>query len=112
MARTLSRTSCCSKPREDFYADRHPEPSDILLVIEVSDSSLRFDRGRKLEAYAEAGLPDYWLANVPDGVLEVRRDPRPDRGEYGSLQTLDKNQRIAPLAFPDIELAVAELLGA
>jgi hypothetical protein len=96
------------KPRPGGYKDRHPIPSDIFLLIEVADSSLTYDRGRKLKAYARAGIPEVWIANLSDVVLEVYRDPKP--GEYGSLKTLRPGEKASPLAFPDVQADIAEML--
>jgi Uma2 family endonuclease len=61
----------------DDYASGHPQPPSILLLIEVADASLAFDRKRKRAAYARAGVPEYWIVNVPDRCVEV--SSRPDR---------------------------------
>jgi Uma2 family endonuclease len=57
---------------------REPKPSRLALVVEIADSSLAFDRGHKGSLYARAGVPDYWIVNLEDRVLEVYRDPGPD----------------------------------
>ena len=57
------------------YADHHPGPGEIALVAEVADASLGFDRGRKLVAYARAGIPVYWIVNIPDRRIEVYTGP-------------------------------------
>ncbi len=67
----------------DDFADRHPGPADVLLVVEVADSSLAFDRTTKQRLYAAAGIPAYWIINLPDDRIEVFEDPRPDEGLYG-----------------------------
>lgn len=96
----------------DFYSDY---PSTALLVIEVSDRSLDYDRTRKASLYARAGIADYWIINLANNQLEVYRDPRPDpyqpygRG-YGSVTTLVTSDFIQPLAEAQVSLAVAELL--
>lgn len=94
--------------REDYYAKAHPGPSDILCLIEVADTSLRFDRGRKGKLYAGYGILDYWIVNLPKNLLEVRRDPGPDG--YASLVTLRRGDRVSLAAFPDLIIDVAELL--
>ncbi|NNJ85424.1 MAG: Uma2 family endonuclease [Gammaproteobacteria bacterium] len=75
-----------SRPREDFYRNRHPTPADILLIIEVADSSLLYDRTIKGPLYARYGLPEYWLINLPERRLECYRTPTPtdyaDRTRY------------------------------
>ena len=63
------------RPRADFYEQAHPRPADILLVVEVSDSSLDYDRGVKLRLYARAGIPEAWIVDVAGEVVEVHREP-------------------------------------
>lgn len=63
-----------SLPKER-YLERLPEPADVLLLIEVSDSTLKYDREQKLPVYAEAGIPEYWIRNLVDDILEVYREP-------------------------------------
>jgi Uma2 family endonuclease len=96
-------------PRPGFYRDRHPAPADILLLIEVADTSLDYDRGEKLPLYAEAGVREVWLVNLPGDAIEVYRDPRD--GRYADVRTARRGETIAPLAFPDLTLAVSEILG-
>jgi Uma2 family endonuclease len=95
------------------YLYGHPERP--VLVIEVADSSLLFDRNQKGSAYARAGLADYWIVNLVDRVVEVYRQPIPDRGaryewRYASVQTFALSDTIVPFAFPSVRLAVADLL--
>jgi Uma2 family endonuclease len=97
--------------RED-YSD-HPTTS--VLIVEVSDTSLHYDRTRKASLYARAGIADYWIVNLVNNQLEVRRDPRPDPSQhyghgYASLTLLVPPAVVTPLAAPQISLAVAELL--
>jgi Uma2 family endonuclease len=85
-----------------------------VLAVEVAESSLRFDRGRKGGIYARAGLQDYWIVNLIDRVLEVYRDPTADQAarfgwRYGSVVTLTPPADVVPLAFPSITIAVADL---
>jgi Uma2 family endonuclease len=98
--------------RDDF---RHEHPSRPALVVEVAESSLLFDRNQKGSAYARAGLPDYWIVNVNDRVLEVYRDPVPDPSaryewRYASVRTLTESETIIPVALPTLQIAVADLL--
>jgi len=64
------------KPRADFYADGHPQPSDVLIVIEVSDSTLGFDKEVKLPLYAKAGIPEAWVINLPENTVEIYTTPQ------------------------------------
>lgn len=97
------------KFREDFYAAGKPTGADTYALIEVADSSLALDRGKKLRNYARARVPEYWIANVRDWELEVYREPN-DLG-YESRAVFGKHDRIALLAFPDDVIAVSDLLG-
>jgi Uma2 family endonuclease len=92
----------------DDYTSHHPGPEEILLVIEVSDTTLLFDRTDKANLYAEAGVAEYWVLNVNDRLLEIRRDPV--RGEYRTLQTVLDTGSISPLLAPGETLLVADLL--
>lgn len=95
--------------------ERHPHPSEILLLMEVSHSSLSYDRSLKGAIYAQAGISEYWIWNLVDGLLEVYRDPRtPVRGEaaYQTKLTYHRGETVVPLAFPDIEVAVDDILPA
>ncbi|ACY49037.1 protein of unknown function DUF820 [Rhodothermus marinus DSM 4252] len=90
----------------DDYVEAHP--STAVLVVEVADASLQFDRTRKAALYARAGIPDYWIVNLLDGVLEVHRQPEGDT--YRERLVLPSQERVRPLARPEVEIAVAELL--
>jgi Uma2 family endonuclease len=61
--------------RDDLYAGKRPGPEDVILLVEVSDSTLKFDRGGKLRLYAEAGIAEYWIINLVDRVIEVYAAP-------------------------------------
>ena len=97
------------KPRLDFYANSHPLPEDVLLVIEISHTTLRFDTRIKAPLYAEAGIPEYWILNIPQNVLEVRSEPV--NGRYTKHEILKHGQTVAPLAFPEVTFLVYEILG-
>lgn len=98
-------------PRD--YVSAHP--ARPVLVVEVSESSLAFDRSEKAGIYARAGLSDYWIVNLAERALEVRRDPTPAPAAphgwaYRSVLTLRPPAMISPLAMPDAMIAVADLL--
>lgn len=95
--------------RADFYSSGHPTPSDVFLAIEVSDTTQEYDRETKIPRYGAAGIAESWLANLASGVLEVYRSPG-KRG-HRKVQKLGRNQLVHPLAFPDCEFKVSELLG-
>ena len=94
--------------RDDFYRSGHPAPADVLLLIEVSDSSLTFDRNRKLPRYAAAGIPETWIVNRPDRRIESYSDPIGD--EYATVQHYGAGESIAPRAFPDVVLQVDRII--
>lgn len=96
------------RPRPDHYDRAHPGPDDVLLLIEVADSSLAYDRGRKLPQYAEAGIPEVWLVDLPGNRVFLYRDPSP--AGYQTIATLGRGDVLSPAAFPDLRLPVAELL--
>lgn len=85
-----------------------PLSSDAVLLVEVSDTTLRYDRGIKASSYATDGIPDYWLINLRLRTLEVRRQP--ESGEYLSLDVYHENEIVSPLAIPKASLRVADLL--
>jgi Uma2 family endonuclease len=94
---------------------RNAAPTNAALVLEVSQTSLSLDRTRKATIYARAGIPDYWIVNLVEQVLEVRGDPAPlepprHRWAYRSIQTLQRGESVAPLGAPDALIAVADLL--
>jgi Uma2 family endonuclease len=98
-------------PRD--YVDRHP--TRPALVVEVAESGLRMARGRKAAAYARAGIADYWIVNLVERVLEVRREPaRPGPAVrnwgYAAVTALRPDATVAPLAAPDAAIRVADLL--
>jgi Uma2 family endonuclease len=95
--------------RDDFYDAVDATPADVLLLIEVADSSLEYDRATKGLLYARAGILDYWITNLVDNEVEVRRDPSPEG--YKSVQMLNPGDVIRPLAFPDLDVAVSDILG-
>jgi len=84
------------------YFRGHPEPEDVLLLIEVAESSLSQDLGDKARLYAEAGIADYWVVNLSSDSVEVFRDPQ--AGGYRSRQTRQGDEEIRPLAFPEVVL--------
>ena len=92
--------------RKDF-STQHPVPSELLLVVEVAESSLAMDRGRKLAAYAAAGIADYWIVNLIDKQIEVYREPKDDR--YQKKQILRGDKAVAPLTLPTASLAPSRL---
>ncbi len=98
-----------ARARRDFYQSAHPTAEDILLVIEVADSSLRTDRAVKVPIYARQGVVEVWLVDLAADVVHVHSDPRD--GEYRTIRTLNSDDVLVPIAVPGVELTVAEVLG-
>jgi Uma2 family endonuclease len=95
------------QPRDDFYEGSNPTPADTLLVVEVSDSSLGYDRDTKLALYATHGVPETWLVDLRNQHLQIYRDPGPDG--YRQMLMPDRAQSVAPLLLPDLEIPVSAL---
>lgn len=96
------------KPNADSYTTRHPTADDVLLLIEVADTSLQFDQNQKLRLYARHGIPEYWLLNLNDVCLEVYRKPI---GEvYAEKTTLYTGDNITLSQLPDISIQIADIL--
>jgi Uma2 family endonuclease len=88
-----------ARNRSDEYLSSHPEPVDILLVVEIADSTLSYDRGRKLSIYAEDGISNYWIFNLVDNWLEVYNEPyRDSQGKFG--------YRLKRIVLPDETVAI------
>ena len=93
----------------------HAHPEDPVLVVEVSLTSLEFDRVHKSSLYARAGRPEYWIVNLVDRVVEVRRTPAPASSapygwDYTTVAILRPGEGARPLAAPDAQIAVLDLL--
>ena len=91
-----------------YYEDHHPTPSEIYLIIEVADTTLRTDCGIKATIYAQSGIADYWVLDVNNRQLHVFREPSQDG--YQSLVILGDDGSICPLQFPDISFMVRDML--
>jgi Uma2 family endonuclease len=92
-----------------FYSERHIGPDDILLLIEVADSSLKYDRRVKSTLYGSSGITEYWLVNLPARRIEVYREPRQDG--YRTVTYYTPGETLSLLAFPDVVVNVEEILG-
>jgi len=93
-------------------ASDEAHPRDALLVVEVSDSSLKQDRLTKAPMYAAANLPEYWIVNLRDGCVEVRLEPDPKQRRYRSVALRRRGDVIEPVALPGVRIAVDDLLPA
>ena len=97
------------RPRPDFYASAHPTPADVLLIVEVGDTSVEYDRQVKAPLYAHSGIPELWIVDLNRHHLGVYRDP--SEAGYGTTRVLRRGESISPLAFPDLTIAVDDILG-
>lgn len=95
--------------RDDFYAEAHPGPDDVHLLVEVADSSLDYDRSVKAALYAAAGVPELWIVDLACRQIESCRLPGADG--YREVRQVAAGGRLAPLAFPDVSLAVNDIVG-
>ena len=96
------------KLKDDFYRSGLAGPDDVLLLIEVSDTTLRYDRRIKLALYARFGIPEVWIANIRARAIEAYTDPV--NGEYTTRQTFQHGQTATPTAFPDVVLPVSDVI--
>jgi Uma2 family endonuclease len=96
------------KKSPDFYRKRHPQAQDVFLLVEISDTSLIIDREEKLPAYGRAGIPEVWIVNLTELVVEVYRDPHFTGYEKKTISRV--GDKASLLAFPDVTVDVAELL--
>lgn len=97
-------------PRDDFYEAGHPKPEDVLLLVEVADSTVRFDRTVKIPLYAEDRITEVWLVNLPAQCIEVYRQPTAEG--YQQVERFTSQQSCSIQAFADVEIAASEILGA
>ena len=97
------------RPQPDFYASRLPGPSDILLVIEIAEASLHYDREVKARIYAQAGVQEYWLVDLDDRSASCYTEPR--GGAYQKLRQCRSGQLTTPEALPQCVISVDVLLA-
>jgi len=97
------------RPRADFYTTAHPVAADVLLVIEVADTSAALDRRVKIPLYARAGIREVWLVDVAHHRIQICREPTPDG--YRQVRDAGPDESIVPEAFPDLTLTPRDLLG-
>ena len=95
--------------RDDFYAAEHATEKDALLVIEVADTSERYDRRTKLPLYARYGIPELWIVELNRDLVTRYLDPTP--GGYATTRVFRRGESISPLAFPNVSVAVDDILG-
>jgi Uma2 family endonuclease len=95
--------------RDDFYASKRLSAEHTVLVIEISDSTVRYDRNRKMPLYAQAGVPELWIENLQEDVILVYRDPGPKT--FSTSLVFHRGESVSLAAFPDVAFNVDELLG-
>lgn len=97
------------RPRADFYRHGHPGPADVLLIVEVSDTTREHDRDVKIPDYGEAGIPEAWRVDLVEEVIEVYRRPGP--GGYHEVRRYRRGESVSCLAFPVCVFRVEDILG-
>ncbi|HSE84154.1 MAG TPA: Uma2 family endonuclease [Thermodesulfobacteriota bacterium] len=97
------------KPRDDFYSNGHPTPNDVLLIIEVSDTSLEYDRDIKVPLYATALIQEVWLVNLMKDIVEIYREPR--SGIYRDVHYATRGETANPQFNPNLVINVDAILG-
>lgn len=97
------------RPSDDFYSGGHPTTGDVLLLIEVADTSVERDLEVKLPLYARAGIPETWIVDLPAETIEVHS--RPDSGEYRETVRVKRGETVTSRTIPGLEVAVDDILG-
>lgn len=97
------------KRRDDFYSEGHPTPADVLLVVEVADTSIDLDRRLKVPLYARAEIPEVWLVDLTKDVIEVYAQPA--NGTYQISRQASRSESVASQATPELTLNVDAILG-
>jgi Uma2 family endonuclease len=98
------------RPRADYYAHAHPTPADVLLVIEVADTSAAYDRGEKIPRYAAAGIPEVWLVDSEAELVECYSQPV--QGRYRLMRTVGRGEEVVAQTLDTLHLDVASIFGA
>ena len=105
-----------SEPQPDIavvkdknYAEAHPGPEDVLVIVEVSDTTLAYDRDVKLPLYARLGIPEVWLLDVNAGELTIYREPA--EGQYRLIRKPTRAETVSPELVPGVAMTLAEILG-
>ncbi|MDF5738233.1 MULTISPECIES: Uma2 family endonuclease [unclassified Nostoc] len=97
------------KPRDDFYATAHPQPQDIFLLIEVSDSTVMYDREEKIPLYAQANIIEVWLVDINEQIVEVYQQPT--AAGYQLMQKFTSGQTLSIPGFSGVNITVNEIFG-
>lgn len=97
------------KPRADFYRNAHPTPGDVLLLVEVSDTTLDYDRKTKLPLYANSGIAEYWIIDLNAEAIEIYTEPA--NGTYMQTQIVKRGENLVLHAAGDITINANDILG-
>ena len=97
------------KPRKDFYSTSHPSPEDVLVIVEVSDTSVEYDRDLKLPLYARAGITEAWLMILGKELIDVHSQP--GNGKYQKVQRLKRGRTLTSPTIPSLTCKVEDFLG-
>jgi Uma2 family endonuclease len=100
---------CVLKPRADFYGESLPTPADVLLVVEVSETTLDYDRRTKVPLYARAGVPEVWIVNLTGERIETYADAAGD--VYQLKSDAGRGDEVRARSVAGLRLSVAEVLG-
>jgi|SRR5215213_4674585 len=92
-----------------YNGKRHPQPPEIILIVEVSDSTLKYDRDTKLSLYAEAEIYEVWIVNLQNDIIEVHQNP--SSGIYQLAKIFKRGEKIVSEVLPDLSLEVDKILG-
>ncbi len=97
------------KPRDDFYAQANPQAADVFLLIEIADSSVEYDRDIKIPLYAQAGIPEVWLINLPQETIEVYAQPL--EGSYRETRLVRRGESVVVKSIPNLVIDANAVLG-
>jgi Uma2 family endonuclease len=97
------------RPRADFYRASHPRPDDVLLLVEVTETSITYDEERKLPLYAAAHIPEVWIVDLENALLRVFLEPA--GGRYIERQDIESPSGLAPAALPGATINLTGLFG-
>jgi Uma2 family endonuclease len=97
------------RPRDYFYAERHPAPGDLLLVVGVSETSLEYDSSVKVPLYAKAGVPEAWVVDLAErGILA---HAHPEDGRYAEVRRFGAEGTLSQRTLPELPVRTADVLG-
>lgn len=92
-----------------YDGSRHPRPEEVILLIEVSDSTLKYDRDSKVPLYAEAGIPEVWIINLPNNIIEIHQ--KPSNGLYQLVKIFKPDEIVNSEKLPNLSFSVKDILG-